>query len=147
MTLTSSEKESLDLVTQGSHSRPKSQALTKFESAKLNRALTTRIAIASVLVILGSGNILYGGSKLRQYTEVVSKAHEDLASPEIDVPLPSLTQYKNKEKEAQQLRRVKARLDFYSYVVLGGKILLAVGAAILLSFLLRRRPRRLRKPS
>lgn len=48
---------------------------------------------------------------------------------------PILERYVNLGRQSQQIERVKSRVSFYEFVVLGGKVLLALGGVLLLAWL------------
>jgi hypothetical protein len=103
----------------------------------MERIPKTLLASAALLVALGTGNLFYGGAKLREYSTLLSTAIEQGASTNdvdvLDHPLPF--------RPLERVDRLRQRAALYSYVVMGGKTLLAGGGICLLAFILLRRRR------
>lgn len=100
----------------------------------LNESRLTRslVAVALLLVLLGSGNIIFAQYKYQQYLVLLStSAIQQTSTPLIeDFPLKNLRELSGRAE--QQFRRIKVRLDFYTFVVSGGKVLVATGLALAL---------------
>lgn len=105
-----------------------------------NRRMRSLLGVALVSILLGIGNLLFGQFKYAQYSILLSEATAELASPESSASLPLLGPALNIDKQTQHINRLKGRLDFYSIVILGGQIFIAIGSICLLGgFLARRR--------
>ena len=108
---------------------------------KLSVPLRTALGVAALCILLGVGNILYGDSKLRQYSQTVSDSAHQLSTHDIATAAAPYANSGNPDAESQYLVRVKARLGFYELVVLGGKCFLALGGVLLLASLVMLTPR------
>ena len=105
----------------------------------ITRAVKTELGFALLLIFLGAGNIVFGSWKTEEYQHLLSKANESIASPtspdplaseEVAIPAPpaSLPSESDSEYPAQ----LKARFDFYLFVIVGGKWILALAGFFLL---------------
>ena len=101
-----------------------------------SRGTRTIIGVALVCLFLGAGNILFAQFKYQQYSTLLSEANAELARPESGLSLPLMGSPLNIDKQTQHITRLRVRLDFYSLVILGGQILLALGAMTLAACLL-----------
>ncbi len=106
----------------------------------LRRSLRTQLALAVLFIVLGAGNIIFGTFKAREYrhalfqaTQVVMPAGQ--ASLE-DKSLPqSLVSEPMSETPNSYPAQIRARYDFYLFVTVGGKWMLAVAGFFLLLLL------------
>lgn len=101
-----------------------------------NRSVRNWIGLALICAALGAGNIVFGQFKYNQYQFLLSEATAELARPESGISLPLMGPALNVDKQTQHMTRLKARMDFYSLVTLGGQCLVAVGAMVLAACLL-----------
>lgn len=92
-------------------------------------------AIGLGMIILGSGNILFGEYKTNQYIEVLSVSANTLPQSDSLATMPEMHQFISKESYQDQLTRVKKRVDFYKVIIFGGQYLAALGAILLLGWL------------
>lgn len=98
---------------------------------ELNKAVKTTLGFALLLIVLGFANILFGQHKSNEYLSLLSKASQELASPETPQSVPLLNPYLNTDKQSQYINMLKARIDFYTFVMLGGRCLLALAGVLL----------------
>ncbi len=103
------------------------------------RRLQTLFAWAGLCLALGIGNIAFGQFKYAQYSALLSEATAELARPENTVSLPLLGPALNVDRQTQHIGRVRLRMDFYAFVILGGQALTALGAILLGITLLKRK--------
>lgn len=114
------------------------------------RRLRFAFHAAVLLIILGLGNIIMGSTRAEVYTDLYrqleatskpdpKKVDEfgdlDSSETEFQPTLDKTIQAIEAEKLQMRLNRIRARLDFYKVVKMGGKCLL-VGAALLLLYCL-----------
>ena len=104
---------------------------------KRDRVLRTLIATAALTTILGAANVLFGTSKISHYEVVLSKASAELATPEEITKTPFFDQSLSLDRQQAYINRIRARIAFYGFVVLGGKTFLAISGALLLGALIR----------
>lgn len=97
------------------------------------RKLNSLLGIAIIFIILGLGNILFGQSRVAIYSGFLYNAEQRaLESNPPENPAPERLQDDNQNRHIQ---RLKARLDFYKVVVIGGKSFLAFAGFMLLTYL------------
>lgn len=92
------------------------------------RKLRSIIYFSVFLILLGLGNILFGTSRARIYTEL-NKKLESIMNDNIEN---KQTVHLIDEKMNLRLKRSKAKLEFYRVVVLGGKYMLGISALLIL---------------
>lgn len=97
----------------------------------LNRAVRTQLGFAILFILLGAGNIIFGSYKAREYKELLKQAisaevtttkEDELADMPVGVG-PGTSPY---------TAQMRARVDFYVFVIAGGKWILAVAGFFLL---------------
>lgn len=103
---------------------PTPDPVTTAQTGSFARGARTLLAIATLLVILGAGNVIVGRSRANDYTALLSKA---AASPARQ----DSKDAKRVRDDSVHIRRVRSRIAFYEMVDLGGRCFLA-GAGILL---------------
>jgi hypothetical protein len=103
---------------------------------KQRRWLQTLLGSALVLGILGFSNTFYGYRKYQQYS-----AHYRQASAATPLAVPFLSPDETRERNSEQLEKMKASVEFYAFVTLGGKYFLAGSGLLLLVSLLLMRQR------
>ena len=103
---------------------------------KISHLIRTVLGTSLLLGALGLGNALLGQYKANQYIRLLSKAERELArgTPQKSLPLP--LSGLNIDTETQYINRLKARVDFYRVVLIGGKCFLAVSGMLLAATLL-----------
>jgi hypothetical protein len=120
---------------------------------KALRIANTLIGLGALLLILGTGNILYGHYKTVHYRELIEAldskkrppaSHERVESNQRirkNQALMSLTSHPDTPgKEAEHKRGLRARMNYYRFSVLGGKCFLALaGICFALSLIFTRR--------
>ncbi len=92
-----------------------------------NKSLKATLYFSIFLIVLGLGNIIFGTSRARVYSDVYFKL-EALKTTESETALSKF----DEEKLDNRLKRAKARMDFYRFVGLGGKSLLVISALLIL---------------
>lgn len=113
---------------------------------KRDRTVQTLFAGAAILLLLGVGNLLVGQNRLTRYREALSDASAQLAIAEKSTsetgPTPIGDDVSNFElsvdRQTRLIQSIKARIDFYTLVVLGGRCMLAFGGVCLLGIVLHR---------
>lgn len=95
-------------------------AIFKSPTRILKRKLRLIIGVALIFMILGIGNMLIGRSRATSYQTLLKQ------SLEIQI----------NNSSSNSIDRIKARLDFYRIVELGGKCFLVVSGFLLLWYLL-----------
>ena len=108
---------------------------------KKDRAIRTLFAVVAVFSVLGLGNIIFGSKKLDYYRSSLSTATTSPAMPDHPEGVESLPPKVNRERQDDYIRRLHARVSFYSLVVIGGKCFLAVSGMALLGIFVRLRLR------
>lgn len=116
-----------------------------------DRSIKTLFIAAGILLTLGLGNVLFGQYRLSHYQRLLSTATQEessskpasaTASDRFDttrsaaaaaMPVPNI------DRHSRFVRNIKARIDFYSLVVLGGRCMLAFAGVCLLGILLHRK--------
>ena len=116
-----------------------------------DRSIKSLFIAAGILVTLGLGNILFGQYRLSHYQRLLSTAtQEEISSKSrtsestdglentrpaaaAAMPVPNI------DRHSRFVRNIKARIDFYSLVVLGGRCMLAFAGVCLLGILLHRK--------
>lgn len=105
---------------------------TLSKSARKPQAL---LACGVLLIILGLGNLSFAQYKFTQYSHIVSAAKAKLASPLPSGRIPILSHQIGSEKQAENVQRLLTRLDFYSFIVMGGKVVSIIGVIMVLVYL------------
>ena len=102
------------------------------------------IGTAIVCFLIGIGNIIFGRIKWSDYRDIMIQATAEM-NPERQ-PVHSLWKRSspflpgpNMDKQARYIARIQQRLEFYEFVMLGGKFFLAFSFVILLAALLFRK--------
>lgn len=83
---------------------------------KIQRVIT---AIAVLLLVLGIGNLFYGSSKVRQYSELIEVTTNRLAQPKRSM-FPLIDPTVDTSRDQQQLRRLRGSHQFYQFVQRAG---------------------------
>jgi len=103
----------------------------------LTRSTRTQLAFAILFIVLGVGNIVFGTYRARDYrralfqaTQVVSPKAE-AASEEKILP-EALSREPLSGAPSTYLTQIRARYDFYLFVTVGGKWMLALAGFFLL---------------
>lgn len=104
---------------------------------KHDRTLVTLSAIAILFILLGAGNVIFGRSKHAHYANLLSTATSELATSELQSKAGLSQTALNVDQQTVFVNRLKARVSFYSFVVLGGQCFLAVAGVCLLAILVR----------
>jgi hypothetical protein len=112
--------------------KPLSHKNTLSKSGRKPRAL---LACGTLLIILGLGNLGFAQYKFTQYSHIVSAAQAKLASPLPTSRIPILGHQIGSEKQAENVQRLLTRLDFYSFIVMGGKVVSLLGLVMVLVYL------------
>ena len=102
--------------------------LRKLPAARRKR-IRSQILIAVALLLLGIGNLVYGNYKYHEYRKLWRQAtvqtglprHILMLAPSADIG-----------QEAQQIAKLKSRLDFYEVVALGGQCFLVLSLIFVL---------------
>ena len=97
----------------------------------ISRTVRTQLGFALLFILLGAGNIIFGSVKAHEYRDILSKAvhtnaREDIESPENSKERP------NDERSSTYLSQIKGRIEFYVFVMAGGKWILGVSGFFLL---------------
>ena len=100
------------------------------------RPVRTLITGGSLCLLLGFGNTTYGSFKLKEYEFLLSKAASELATPYPAHPELPFKLEVNTDKQVLYINKLKSRISFYSFVVLGGKSILALSGILFLGALL-----------
>jgi hypothetical protein len=104
------------------------------DSRKSQRLALTLFSVAVFLFFLGAGNLLIGVYKTHQYKVLIQKADYEIKAPKN--PLVPLVQSPlNINTYTEHLKKLEHRLDYYTLVVLGGKVFLAFCGMLLLAAL------------
>ena len=95
------------------------------------RSVKTPFGIAILFIIVGSGNIIFGGIKAREhralYLQALATDRERPAAPATDdTHLPPAI------GDSPYTELIRARFDFYIFVVAGGKWILGLAGLFLL---------------
>jgi len=100
--------------------------------SKEQRLFRTQLSIAAILLLLGLSNTWFGYHKSNEYLTLLSKARQDLASPEIISSVPLFNPTVHVDKQTRHIKQLQARYEFYNIVILGGKGFLAAAIIVLL---------------
>ncbi|MDC0358813.1 hypothetical protein OAO01_08360 [Oligoflexia bacterium] len=102
------------------------------------RKVRTQIGVAFIFIILGVGNVLFGGHKCDYYEDQLTTASQELLVSQAN-PTSARTDTSalifpavNVDRQTQHLAKLKARLGYYRFAVLGGRIFLALAGVMLL---------------
>ncbi len=114
----------------------------------LPRNVKFQLGLALLFLFLGAANIIFGSYKSDDYRELLSKAEENLASGQLksdaaafkgpgEGELSESTDIASDSNNPNQplpeyIPQLKARYDFYAFVVVGGKWILALAGFFLL---------------
>ena len=101
-----------------------------------NRTARTLLGLGLALVFLGAGNLIVGAVNQAEYLQLLSAAQAELTTPEKPLDVPLAAQAPGINAQLQHIQRIKARLEFYEVVRLGGKCLLGAAALFLLGALI-----------
>lgn len=87
-----------------------------------HHSVRTNFTIAALLFVLGAGNTWFGSYKANEYSRLLAQARQEKKTErgylsQLPGGVRVIFDY-NKERE--QLRRIKARLDYYKLVERGG---------------------------
>ena len=113
---------------------------------KRDRTVRTLFSGAILLTVVGLGNLVFGQARLTHYETALLKADSELSNATAELPQqptelsphnPIPTSL-NIERQNRLIDRLKARVDFYTLVVLGGRCMLAAAGVCLLGILLHR---------
>ena len=103
---------------------------------KHDRRVQTLFGAATIFIVLGTGNLYFGQSKLSHYQELLSAATNELTTTQdtenTDPVMPAI----NVDQQTQFIKRLQARVDFYTLATLGGRCFLAIAGLCLLGILL-----------
>ena len=99
----------------------------------IGRVVRTYLLVAFAFAALGFGNLIFGQHKHREYTHQLLKAEAELTTPERKPIVPLVSPVLNFDRQSRHISRLKARLEFYQVVTIGGKafLLLAVFLALM----------------
>jgi hypothetical protein len=100
-----------------------------------NRTALNYFGAAALLFFLGTGNVIYGKHKHKEYLGLLSEARSRLASPQAAVTLPVPGPTVAMDQQLQSLKRLEARRDLYAFVVTGGQFFLVISAVLFVFFL------------
>ena len=103
-----------------------------FSRVKVARTLFYASIIA---LCLGIGNITFGNIKYSEYKTALEEIKKERRTAEPQSKISILDTKPTKKTSKQQLRRIRARLSFYDFVILGGKVLLGIAGILLLALL------------
>ena len=114
----------------------------------LPRNVKFQLGLALLFILLGTGNLIFGSYKSEDYRELLSKAEENLASGQMQEPSSEFKGASEGEliestdtpppdgdltrPRPEYIPQLKARYDFYEFVVIGGKWILALAGFFLL---------------
>ena len=104
----------------------------------MNRQSRLYLGFSILFIILGGGNIIFGAIKAAQYRDLVNEMSAPASSSKHDALLDVETRSLPSVVSQEYLSQVKVRLDFYRFVALGGKWMLAIAGFFLLVFLVTR---------
>lgn len=90
------------------------------------------IVLALCFVLLGSGNILFGTLKRQDYVTALEEAQLELNTSPLRAEVPLLNPTVNIDLQTEYMNRLSARINFYEFVVIGGRCLLAIGGLFIL---------------
>lgn len=99
------------------------------------RRLRLLLGSAGILAVVGLGNGVFGYLKAEEYRETLSEATSRLTRLNQESPLPLPEPALAPDPQNQAVRFLEARITFYEYVSLGGKIMLALAGVLLLATL------------
>lgn len=106
------------------------------------------ITAAAVLLLMGLGNIVYASSKSGQYSHLLSLASREAERPVTSRSIPMFHPL-NIDEHSKYLNKLRSRIEFYEFVIDGGKCFIAAAALVLTlgmaGLLGHRPPRRQRK--
>ncbi len=103
-----------------------------------NRIKKLYLGLAILLLTLGIGNLAFGKHKKAEYIQILSEAKAGVTIPELgETPFskPTYDRYVDLDRQQKHLERVQSRVNFYEFVMLGGKALLGLAGIFLLAWL------------
>ena len=103
----------------------------------LTRAVRTQLALAILFIALGAGNIIFGTYKAREYRRALFQASQEVipvreGAVEGQALPEALTKGRSADGPSSYLSLIRARYDFYLFVTVGGKWMLALAGFLLL---------------
>lgn len=109
------------------------------------RVIGSLVGGSILLLLLGTGNIIFANLKLSNYQVIFERVTDDLEKEGVSNPVRTLRDAEmgvnvspNREKLSQHIERLRQRMQFYQFVSLGGKSLLGLSAILLLAAILLR---------
>ncbi|NDC39797.1 MAG: hypothetical protein EBZ48_17485 [Proteobacteria bacterium] len=113
---------------------------------KRDRTVQTLFIGSALFFALGLGNVLFGEVRLASYRASLAKANQQItaanSSTDSSSPEPFSPQGDGSsislERQLRLTQTLKARIDFYTLVVLGGRCMLAWAGVCLLGILVHR---------
>ena len=91
-----------------------------------SRPRNTLVALALLLLVLGIGNVFFGGHKARQATELITRAEQKIAQPAREM-IPLADPAINKDRAQQQISRLRVSQQFYQFVQQAGMWMIVLG--------------------
>jgi hypothetical protein len=115
--------------------REKSENLQLF--ASVPRSIRTQLGIAVMFIIMGFGNVIFANLRYNEYSSLLEKARSELRdhSHERVRDLPVFVPAMNLDEQSKYINKLKARLNFYEFVIMGGKYILSLAGILLLGCL------------
>ena len=105
--------------------------LMKSSLSKYNRVPSALLGLALLLVVLGIGNVSYGGNKAAHYGSVVLTAERELSKPKKPV-FPLVDPALSVDREQQHLQRLRGSYHFYIFVRRAGIVMFLLGLVLVL---------------
>ncbi|MEZ4753382.1 MAG: hypothetical protein R3A13_03620 [Bdellovibrionota bacterium] len=105
-------------------------------SLNQHRIAKTLLYTSIITLCLGIGNIGFGNIKYNEYHNALNSIKKDFRAMESDKKLSAIDINQYKRKNTQQIRKIRARISFYDFVIIGGKVLLGAAGILLLALLM-----------
>lgn len=105
--------------------------------ASIPRGIRTQLGIAIMFLLMGFGNMIYANLKYNEYSALLQKARSELRthSRERVRDLPVYVPAMNLDEQSKYINKLKARINFYEFVVMGGKCFITLAGVLLLGCL------------
>lgn len=98
-----------------------------------SKPIKLQIGVALFLLLLGIGNLFFGQYKMHQYSKMYQEATREIYQvSDVKKSIPMFDSSPNITMQLQYITKLKSRLEFYNFVILGGKLFLAISGVIFL---------------
>jgi hypothetical protein len=84
----------------------------------------------ALLLVLGFGNVTFGGYKAAEYGRLLERAASEPDSSTGTTESPPFRLTADTDKRALYVAKLRNRVEFYSFTVRGGQFILAFGATL-----------------